>query len=431
MVLPTLAMQARERPCGMFDNHRDIGSPKRAGLTLRILLLIVLSIKGLVVAEERKAIESMEKLATPVTFTAIHSEKLKFDKPVWFSPVPGLTDTSVILEHRTGKAWLLHGTGDSARKTLFADWGEAVTDGPWEGLMCLAFHPDFSNNRRFFIKHETLIEEQRHTVVVEKRAAKDLQTDSGELSKQLLAVEQPADNHNGGTLAFGPDGYLYVAMGDGGPQEDPKGYTQSGQSFLGKMLRVDVDDVPEGRAYGIPKDNPFVDRDPDKWHHEIWALGFREPWRFSFDAKTGEVWLGDVGQVRYEEIALVKRGENHGWNVREGWEGFKDTYQRGEEVYMEPLLSYTRHLGASVTGGYVYRGERNPTWDGVYLFGDFATQQIYAMRKEGGKVTWQREVGKAPEPPASFGQGPGGELYVVGYLGTIFHIDLSKSPLMP
>ena len=168
MARSALAMQARERPYGIFDDHADIGSPKRVGLTLGILLLIVFSMTGLVMAEERKAIESIEKLAAPVTFTAIHSEKLKFDKPVWLTPVPGLTDASVILEHRTGKAWLLHGIGDSARKTLFADWGEGVTDGPWEGLMCLAFHPDFSNNRRFFIKHESLIEGQRHTVIVEK-----------------------------------------------------------------------------------------------------------------------------------------------------------------------------------------------------------------------------------------------------------------------
>jgi len=293
--------------------------------------------------------------------------------------VPGLERVFVVLEHQTGKAWLLHKSSINDRKTLFADWGEEVSDGSWEGLMCLAFHPDFQRNRRFFIKHETLIDEQRHTVIVEKRAAADYLTDSGEVSKRLLAIKQPADNHNGGTLAFGPDGFLYIGMGDGGPQEDPKGYSQSGQSFLGKILRLDVDQVPSDQPYGIPSDNPFIER--DAWRPEIWAVGFREPWRFSFDRKTGELWVADVGQVRFEEILMARSGQNHGWNVREGWAGFKDTYLREGETYVEPLLAYGRQLGGSVTGGYVYRGSRNPSFQGVYLFGDFNNRRMFGLRK--------------------------------------------------
>ncbi len=385
------------------------------------LFLLALSFVKTTSAFDWKTVQFAEKLDPPVVLTPIHSGAAKFAQPVWFSPVPGLEDTHIILEHQTGKAWLLEGKDG---KTLFADWGEAVSDGPWEGLMCIAFHPSFPQNRRFFIKHEALIEGQRHTTIVEKRAAEDLRSDSGEISTRLLAIKQPADNHNGGTLLFGPDGYLYIGMGDGGPQEDPKGYTQSGQSLLGKMLRIDVDDVPQGQPYGIPQDNPFTDRDPNKWRHEIWALGLREPWRFSFDLQTDELWLGDVGQVLYEEVLILKPGENHGWNVREGWQPFKDTYQRPNESYVEPLLAYGRHLGASVTGGYVYRGAKSPGFQGVYVFGDFNTRKVWGLRAEAGRVTALLELAAAPDAVASFGEGRDGELYLVGYGGTIYHLEL-------
>ncbi|MFT4637376.1 MAG: glucose/arabinose dehydrogenase [Verrucomicrobiales bacterium] len=392
-----------------------------------IALIIVPALLAVASAADTKTVDYIERLETPINFVPVHGASLKFEQPVWFAPVSGLPDASIVLEHQTGKAWLLHQEADGERKTLFADWGKAVSDGPWEGLMCVAFHPDFPNNRRFFVKHETLLDGKRHTVVVEKRAAQDLLTDSEDVSRQLIAFEQPADNHNGGTLAFGPDGFLYIAMGDGGPQEDPKGFTQSGRSFLGKMLRIDVDNIPSGQAYGIPKDNPFVERDARDWHPEIWALGFREPWRFSFDRKTGDLWLGDVGQVRYEEVCLVKRGENHGWNVREGWQGFKETYRRPEATYTDPLFAYSRYMGASITGGYVYRGSFSPSWNGVYVFADFNTRRVFGIRQVDGAVSAAFEIGTAPEAPSSFGQGLNGELYLVGYGGTIYHCDLSDS----
>ena len=201
-----------------------------------IALIVVLARLAVASAADTKTVDYIERLETPITFVQIHGESLKFEQPVWFSPVQRLQNVSMILEHQTGKAWLLHRDAEGERKTLFADWGKAVSDGPWEGLMCVAFHPDFPSNRRFFVKHETLLDGKRHTVVVEKRASEDWLTDSGEVSRQLVAIAQPADNHNGGTLAFGPDGFLYIAMGDGGPQEDPQGFSQSGRSFLGGSM---------------------------------------------------------------------------------------------------------------------------------------------------------------------------------------------------
>lgn len=386
-------------------------------------------------AAEGTAFEAIEDAPAPVAFRAIHSPDQNFSQPVWFAPVPGRPGVAIVLEHRAGKAWLLHREQErdapATRKTLFADWSDAVSDGPWEGLMCVAFHPRYPQNRRFFVKHETIDDGQRFTVVVEKRASEDLLSDSGAVHRTLLKIRQPADNHNGGTVAFGPDGFLYVAMGDGGPQEDPEGYTQSGTSFLGKMLRIDVDRPPaegSGLAYAIPPDNPYLDRSADEWHHEIWALGFREPWRFSFDRETGDLWLGDVGQVRFEEVLLVRRGENHGWNVREGYEGFSGKRRRDGETYVNPVVAYSRTLGNSVTGGYVYRGRQNPEFDGVYVFGDFTLKHVWALRLAGGKLDRIRRIGEAPDAIASFGQDAQGELYVVGYgNGIIYAIDFSDA----
>ncbi|MDA7632255.1 PQQ-dependent sugar dehydrogenase, partial [Verrucomicrobia bacterium] len=244
---------------------------------------------------------------TPLRFSRLFPDSLRFDKPVWMSQLPNTRDQFVVLEHRTGKAFRLFLNPDGTyNKESFGDYSDSVSDGPWEGLMCLAFHPEFTRNRRYFLKHETIRKGQRWTVLVERLAHTDRSCDSGKPSKELLAIKQPADNHNGGTLMFGLDNYLYFAMGDGGPQEDPNGYTQSLSSLLGKMCRIDVDQPSNGRRYGIPQDNPFADSVDHKVREEIWATGLREPWRFSFDRVTGDLWVGDVGQGKYEEAVIVK-----------------------------------------------------------------------------------------------------------------------------
>src|SRR5204862_6013523 len=192
------------------------------------------------------------------------------------------------------------------------------------------------------------------TALSEKRATADLMRDSGEPSRRLLTIECVTENHTGGCVAFGPDGFLYLGMGDTGPQQDPNGHGQNRQLLLGKMLRIDVDRRDPGHAYAIPPDNPFRGRTDTR--PEIWALGFREPWRFSFDRETGDLWVGDVGQDRVEEVAIVRRGENHGWKVFEGFEPFSNLRRREAETYVAPVFAYKRHYGNSITGGYVYRG---------------------------------------------------------------------------
>jgi glucose/arabinose dehydrogenase len=193
------------------------------------------------------------------------------------------------------------------------------------------------------------------------------------------------------------------------------------------MVRIDVDQTEAGRRYAIPMDNPFVDahrRDPAV-RPETWAIGFREPWRFSFDAKTGELYVGDVGQDKYEEICLVQRGENHGWNVREAFAPFSDEYRRNCDTYADPLFAYEHGLGFSITGGYVYRGKSSPSFDGVYIFGDYSTRRVWGLRQQNHVATKVMEIGTAPGSIASFGVDQQGEIYLVTYMGTIFHVDLS------
>jgi glucose/arabinose dehydrogenase len=293
--------------------------------------------------------------------------------------------------------------------------------------MAIAFHPDFRNNRRYFLKHEVMENNERFTTVVERRASEDFRTDAGTPSRRLLSVRQPAENHNGGTIAFGPDGYLYVAMGDGGPQEDPNGYSQDRREFLGGLARIDIDRRDDGKPYGIPPTNPWVGLPDEEALPELWATGLREPWRFSFDTLTGDLWIGDVGQARFEKVMIVRAGENHGWNVYEGFLPFSARHRRDGETYTPPVFAYERKHGTSVTGGHVYRGDRESSYYGVYIFGDFESRRVFALDQKDRLLVRVFEICRSPQKIASFGVDRAGEIYLVGYEGTIFRIDLSQS----
>jgi glucose/arabinose dehydrogenase len=366
----------------------------------------------------------VEKAEAPIQCQPL-AESLSWDRPVWMTPIPGQDRQWVVLEHRSGKAWRLDLTDETKpQKSLFGDFSAEVSDGPWEGLMCLAFHPGFTLNQRYFIKHETMRAGQRWTVIREHRSSKDGLADSGQAPRELCAIQQPADNHNGGTLAFGPDGMLYFAMGDGGPQEDPQGHAQNLGSWLGKMHRIDVDRAEAGMAYGIPSDNPHASSQESGIRREIYALGLREPWRFSFDRVTGDCWVGDVGQGKYEEVTLVGRGENHGWNVYEGFEAFSEQYKKVGEAYTWPIFVYGRSLGNSITGGYVYRGRANSQYYGAYVCGDYTTRRLWALWSEAGRLKQILQIGVAPSPVASFAEGHDGTLHLVGYDGKLYRLVL-------
>ena len=363
----------------------------------------------------------------PVAFRSILDGAAPFQRPVWFGPLPGQPGTSVVVEMQSSRIWLLEDGG--ARRSLFADVLGETTPGGLTGLTSVAFHPDFARNGRYFLKMHTLRSDGPFAVqVVERRAAADRRGDSGEPSRLILRIPVVTEIHNGGHLAFGPDGFLYVGMGDTGPQGDPRGHAQDLATLLGKLSRIDVDHAEGGRSYAIPADNPF--RGQPAARPEIWSLGFREPWRFSFDPPTGDLWVGDVGQGLYEEVTIVRSGENHGWNVLEGYRPFSDRFARPDTRYVPPVFAYHHRVGVSVTGGFVYRGRKNPALLGKYIFGDYETRRVWALEQHDRAITSIVEIGRAPERIASFGLDSEGEIYVVGTdRGGIYRIDAATANL--
>jgi putative heme-binding domain-containing protein len=363
----------------------------------------------------------------PVQFAPIVDRSEPFHRPVWFGFLPGHPGMTAVIEMQRGRVWLMEGR----KRTLFVDVLNESNPGEITGLTSLAFHPDFARNGRYFLKMHAPRDGGRLAVrIVERKATPDGLRDSGEPSKLVLNISVFSEIHNGGHIAFGPDGFLYFGMGDTGPQNDPRGHGQDLSTLLGKMSRIDVDRSEGDRPYAIPPDNPF--RDTPGARPEIWALGFREPWRFSFDPPTGELWVGDVGQGLYEEATIVRKGENHGWNVYEGFQPFSDRYAKSDARYVPPVFAYHHRVGVSVTGGFVYRGTKNPSLAGKYVCGDYETRRVWAIEQRDRKLTSIVEIGRAPERIVSFGVDSDGEIYVVGIdRGLIYSIDATSSDLTP
>ena len=379
----------------------------------------------------------ISELTRPIAVRPFFSEQLRFphafvQKPgdvryglVWFGPLPGSSHVFVVV-HQTGKIWLLEKDATNEVKTLFADLSPEIFNerGP-NGLLGMAFHPKFRENRKYYLKHQVFEDGKIMTTVVERQASPDLRTDSGRPSRRLWKVASTTQDHSGGCIGFGPDGFLYIAMGDTGPQQDPQGHGQDLTTHLGKILRIDVDHTDAGLAYAIPADNPFRDRSDAL--PEIWAYGFREPWRFSFDPVTRDLWVGDVGQDRVEEVAIVRRGENHGWNVYEGFEPFSNRYRKEGASYIPPVFAYRRKYGNSITGGYVYRGDKRSSFYGVYVCGDYTSHRIFGLKQQDRTLQVVRQIGTAPQGIASFAEDEQGNLYIVGYEGMIYKLDFGDA----
>jgi glucose/arabinose dehydrogenase len=366
--------------------------------------------------------ESIPLLRQPVQLHPVHGPELRFAHPVCFEPVPGQSQVFLVAEHDSGKVWRL-GCGSRQVKTLFLDTG--VHDPGARGLIGVIFHPRFAENRKYYIAKQVVKDGQFASVIFEREAAPDATIDSGRPGRLILALDGPTNVDHAGELLFGPDGYLYIGMGDSGPPEDPQGHGQDPKLLLGKILRIDVDHAAPNTPYSVPPDNPFVGQ--PGFRPEIWAYGLREPWRCSFDAATGDLWIGDVGQDRYEEIDIVRPGENFGWNVYEGFEPFSNRYRREDASYVRPVFSYRRRYGPCITGGYVYRANPNSSFYGVYVFGDFESRRIFGLTQQDRILKVVRQIGTASERIASFGQDQAGELYTVGYQGTISKLDFSPS----
>jgi uncharacterized protein (TIGR03437 family) len=297
--------------------------------------------------------------------------------------------------------------------------------GDERGLLGLAFPPEFHTKQYFYLNYTN----RSGTTTISRFRMNAVGADTAEASSEqvLLTIEQPFANHNGGQMQFGPDGYLYIGMGDGGSANDPRGNGQNPQSLLGKMLRIDVEsDLP---AYRVPASNPF--RGNLLYRPEIWATGLRNPWRFSFDRATGNLWIADVGQGRAEEVnlqlATSPGGENYGWNVMEGLQCLRPGCT---PTGVRPIHEYTRENGdVSITGGYVYRGSISPSLRGLYIFGDYASGRIWTLNQENG--VWVNRLLMRPASflISTFGQDRAGEVYVANIrTGSISRIEVTGPP---
>lgn len=314
-------------------------------------------------------------------------------------------------------------TAGNVSPVAFLDIDARVNSGASErGLLGLAFHPDYAANGYFYVNYTN---SGGHTVVA--RFSRDsLNSDIGDPDSEqiLLTINQPFSNHNGGHLAFGPDGYLYIGTGDGGDGGDPGDRAQDGQELLGKMLRLDVDSAS---PFAIPPDNPFIENDTIL--DEIWAIGLRNPWRYSFDRVTGDLWIADVGQDDWEEVSMQPAGspggENYGWRCYEGFEVFNDSGCPPENVMTPPVYVYRNGpLGCSITGGYVYRGIINEYLTGKFIYTDYCEGRFGAVWiDEEGNVEDEVLANIEITQFTSFGEDIQGELYVAGTNGIIYHVE--------
>jgi len=298
--------------------------------------------------------------------------------------------------------------------TLFLDLRAGTS--PWgkydeEGLLGLAFHPRFRETGEFFVTY-SLRGEKRVERLCRLRVSRADPDRADPASEELvLAIDQPFWNHNGGSIAFGPDGLLYWGLGDGGSRDDPFGNGQKLDVLLGKILRIDVDRREPGRGYAIPADNPFAGRGDARG--EIFAYGFRNPWQIAFDRETGRLWAADVGQELLEEIDVVAKGGNYGWNLREGTHPFGSRSDAGAAA-IDPVWEYDHQVGKSITGGFVYRGRQIPALFGSYLYGDFVSGRLWALHLDSatGRAT-NREIPWNGLPVFGFGTDADGEAYVL------------------
>ncbi len=288
-----------------------------------------------------------------------------------------------------------------------------------EGFLGMAFHPKYKQNGEFFVYYNST--DKPHTCILSRfRVSKDNPNRADPaFEEEILRIPQPFWNHNGGTICFGPDGYLYVGLGDGGDANDPFGNGQNLETLLGDILRIDIDRQDAGLKYAIPKDNPFVGR--PKARGEIWACGVRNIWRMAFDRKTGVLWAGDVGQNLWEEIDIIVKGGNYGWNLREGKHPFGPKGVEARPDLIEPIWEYHHDIGKSITGGLVYRGKQFPELEGGYLYGDYVTGRIWALWYDFDKkqVTANRPIAGNQFPIMTFGDDEAGEVYFTRPEGTI------------
>ena len=392
---------------------------------LEIVAIAALLVWGLVVRQAEDTAKTDKPVVQQNTKPVYKTPKIELSKvtgglakPVTITAMPDASDKRLFVVEQDGVIRVVN-ADRSVDATPFLDLQSKVKTGGEMGLLGLAFHPQVADNNYFFVNY---VDKDQNTVVARYTINKDTKRADAKSEKVLLKIKQPYTNHNGGAVAFGPDGYLYIGMGDGGSGGDPQNHAQDNNDLLGKMLRINVD---SGDKYDIPTDNPFA---TEGGKREIWASGLRNPWRFSFDRKTGDMYIADVGQGDWEEINFIQANsqgglKNFGWRCYEGSHTFKTDNCQGPNSYVMPILEYDHTEGrCSVTGGYVYRGSKYPAVAGKYFYGDYCGGQLYYTSQVSGVWT---PVSAATTGYAisTFGEDSAGELYIADYAtGTIYQV---------
>ncbi len=326
----------------------------------------------------------------------------RFQSPVGIFFEPSTPDIYYILE-QAGR--VISFNNKTLEQKVFLDIRDKVTSGGETGLLGLAFHPDYKSNGRLFLDYTASNPLRTKVVEYDMNSAQPKE-------KVILEVNQPYSNHNGGAIVFGPDGYLYISLGDGGSGGDPHNNAQNLKVLLGKILRINVD---AGTPYTIPNDNPFYGN-KDGYREEIFAYGLRNVWKFTFDGSV--IWAGDVGQGKYEEVDIITAGGNYGWNIMEGNHCFLAS-SCNQTGLIPPVAEYNHDHGQSITGGYVYRGKISEI-NGQYIYADYVTGKIWGLQKHQNSTYSSSLLFDSPFLVSSFGLTPAGELLVVDHQGFIY-----------
>ena len=342
---------------------------------------------------------------------------LNFTRPVDLQNAGDGSDRIFVVEQR-GLIHVFENDSSILSTDIFIDLQDTVNDaGSEEGLLGLAFHPNYKQNGYFYVNYTDT--SPRRSVIARYQVSENDSNKADPTSEfVLLEFNQPENNHNGGQLAFGPDGYLYIAAGDGGGAGDQHGEIGNGQdrtTLLGSILRIDVDNTENDLNYAIPDDNPFVGNQ-NNYREEIFAYGLRNPWRFSFDKETGWLWAGDVGQGDYEEVNIIESGNNYGWRIMEGLHCYnpEECDQTGLTL---PIWEYPHGTGYSITGGYVYYGANVPELKGKYIYADYVTSWIWSLTYDGINAADNDTLAQSPYNISSFGIDESDELYICTFNG--------------
>jgi glucose/arabinose dehydrogenase len=403
----------------------------KSGVSAASLIVLLIGVSASVCI---RGAEALPRALPKVQMERVFPE-LKLERPVWMEELSG----NIFVVEQRGRIVMFPKSGDGKEAK---DFFNIVDRKPYvdneEGLLGFAFYPGFATNRQFYVYYTQ--QNPRRSVISEFKTGADGEAADLSSERKLMEIPQPYSNHNGGEIAFGPDGFLYITLGDGGAANDPHNNGQNMAALLGKILRIDVNTRATidktTLQYGIPRDNPFVNA-PYGVRPEIWACGLRNVWRFSWDRETGDLWAGDVGQNLWEEVDIIVKGGNYGWCMREGFHPFKPGPEGAK--YIEPIIEYPHNpqiasespfphegFGLSITGGYVYRGKNVPALRGIYLYADYALGSIFGLRWQDGKVSDQAVVLQQPKNIMSFAQDAEGEIYVLTQDAGIYRLTGGK-----